>query len=184
MTSAQPAQANSQNAGRCGCLSHQAPSAAVTSGRMPVTTDACTASTRTTASPMNNGKPNTTPTAVSASARHCMALGHGARTASRYSAARAPATAARPKATNHGDSWGAAALPLASRVIGMRQREQRDTEQPQPDSRAAGAPRRRCRARDERATGGCAGAVHRTQSRHIVGTDSVHFAAQIAHLYR
>ena len=86
---------------------------------MPVTTDACTASTRTTASPMNSGKPNTTPAAVKPSARHCAALGRGARTASRYSAARPPAKAARPNATNHGDSCGAAALPLASRVIGM-----------------------------------------------------------------
>ena len=34
-------------------------------------------------------------------------------------AASAPAKAARPNATNHGDSCGAAALPLASRVIGI-----------------------------------------------------------------
>ena len=67
---------------------------------------------------VSSGKPNTTPSAVRASAGQSLRAGQGARCASSSSADSTPASAARPMATNTPDMPGASGVPTASRVIG------------------------------------------------------------------
>ena len=48
----------------------------------------------------------------------CAGVGREDRVTPRNTSDSAPASAARPKVTNQGESWGASAVPVANRVMG------------------------------------------------------------------
>ena len=113
-----PVTAQTQNPTLGRWRNHRLATTAVASGRMPITTAAWTDSTWRRPSAMNSGKPTTTPQAVNPSVAHWRPRGRAPRVSIRYKSDNTPATAARPKVTNTGESCGASAEPVASLVAG------------------------------------------------------------------
>ncbi len=138
-TSALPSTAQAQNAGRARWCSAQAATAAVASGSSARITAACVAVTLRSAQASSSGKPMTLPAIDSDSARHCAPVGQGERAMSRKAADNSPAHAARPAVTKAGDSWGSAAVPVASRVAGsvMAKQVTPSTPSQKPNSKRA-----------------------------------------------
>ena len=118
ITSALPATAQAQKAGRARCPIISATATAVASGPSAMMTAACVAVTLRSASASSTGKPITLPATASPSRRQCARCGQAARVSSRNAADSSPASAARPAVTKAGESCGAASVPVARRVAG------------------------------------------------------------------
>jgi len=108
-----PIAAAAQNAADGRSRSSSAPSIAVASGRMPITTAPCEAGTVCIAKPLNAGNPPTSNSEASAMRGTFARGGSGRRSTARTTSASIPATAARPAVRNSGSRYG-----TAMRVIG------------------------------------------------------------------
>ena len=117
-TRALPNTAHSQNPSRARWCSIQAATAAVARGSSAVKTAACPEVTWRSAKPSSSGKPMALPKSAKASGRRSCAVGQRERVSSKNTIDKHPAKAARPKVTNHGESWGASTVPVAKRVMG------------------------------------------------------------------